>query len=244
MAGDIAAPLRRPWAARWPGRRSAAPAILLLLAVLAAGRATELPDWATSWPAEWIVPLKDWLTAGFAWLAQDLDFGPFTFRELTRSVSWLLSWPLGAAESLLFKGFTRVGLPPLPWLAVVIGAGLLGHALGGWRLASLAAGGTFYLALFNVWADSMRTLSLVVITVPIAAAIGFLLGVLAIGSRRIEIALTAIFDVMQATPHLAYLAPVAVFFGFGPVPALVATAIFAIPPRARCTLLGLQTVGV
>jgi glycine betaine/proline transport system permease protein len=51
-----------------------------------------------------------------------------------------------------------------------------------------------------------------------------------------------LLDVMQSTPHFAYLVPVVVLFGFGQVPALIATAIFAIPPMIRCTILGLRTV--
>jgi glycine betaine/proline transport system permease protein len=47
---------------------------------------------------------------------------------------------------------------------------------------------------------------------------------------------------MQATPHMAYLVPVVVLFGFGQVPALLATVIFAMPPMARCTILGIRTV--
>jgi len=48
--------------------------------------------------------------------------------------------------------------------------------------------------------------------------------------------------VMQATPHMAYLGPVVVLFGFGQVPAMLATLIFALPPMARCTILGIRTV--
>jgi glycine betaine/proline transport system permease protein len=50
------------------------------------------------------------------------------------------------------------------------------------------------------------------------------------------------FDVMQATPHLAYLGPIVVLFGFGQVPAMLATVAFALPPMARCTILGIRTV--
>src|SRR5690606_8641695 len=44
------------------------------------------------------------------------------------------------------------------------------------------------------------------------------------------------------TPHLAYLAPVAVFFGFGMVPAMIASGLFAMPPMARLVILGIRTV--
>ena len=88
----------------------------------------------------------------------------------------------------------------------------------------------------------MQTLALVVVTVPLAAAVGLALGVWAVNSRTAERVLTAIFDVMQATPHMAYLGPVVILFGFGQVPAMLATLFFAMPPMARCTILGLRTV--
>lgn len=212
-------------------------AALLLAVLMVLG-----PAWLWTWPEAWIVPLRDWTTGAFDWLAKDLDFGLFTFREATRAGAWLLDWPLEGAERVLYRGFSDIGLPPLPWVATMAGAALLGHWLGGWRLALLAGGGVFYLAIFGLWTDAMRTLALVIVTVPLAGIVGLLLGLWADASPRVERALGSLFDVMQATPHLAYLAPVAVFFGFGPVPAMIATAIFALPPMARCVILGLRTV--
>ena len=88
----------------------------------------------------------------------------------------------------------------------------------------------------------MQTLAIVVVTVPLAAAIGLAFGIWATRSVRAERVLNAIFDVMQATPHMAYLGPVVVLFGFGQVPAMLATIGFALPPMARCTILGIRTV--
>jgi glycine betaine/proline transport system permease protein len=81
------------------------------------------------------------------------------------------------------------------------------------------------------------------VTVPLAAILGLAdrhLGH-AIAAGR-ESAVTPVFDVMQATPHMAYLGPVVVLFGFGQVPAMLATLGFAMPPMARCTILGIRTV--
>ena len=43
-------------------------------------------------------------------------------------------------------------------------------------------------------------------------------------------------DVMQTMPAFAYLIPLLLLFGFGPVVGLIASAIYAIPPmvRTRC----------
>lgn len=199
------------------------------------------PDFAT-YPTTWIVPLKEWISACFEWLAYDLDFGLFTFRDITRVVSWLLEWPLDLAEHLFHRGFETIGLPPLPWLTVVGLAAIIGHYAGGWRIALVGGLCFFYLALFAVWQPSMQTFALVAVTVPFAVLIGLAVGIAAARNPRIEKVVTPCLDVMQSTPHFAYLVPVVVLFGFGQVPAMIATAIFAIPPMIRCTILGLRTV--
>jgi glycine betaine/proline transport system permease protein len=221
------------------GRRAL---LLAAMVTLVAILLSDLFPWAALWPEEWILPLKGWITAGLSWLANDADLGLFTFKQFTRGIAWLLDQPLELAEALLFQGFRGLEIGPLPWVLVLAGVTLLGHALGGWRLALLCAVAILYVAFFNLWADTMRTLALVLITVPVAAATGLLLGILATRSRRAETVLTALFDLMQAVPHMAYLAPVAVFFGFGPVPAMIASALFALPPMARCVILGIRTV--
>jgi glycine betaine/proline transport system permease protein len=85
-------------------------------------------------------------------------------------------------------------------------------------------------------------LSLVIVAVPFAAALGLAMGIWATRNARVERVLNVVFDVLQATPHMAYLGPVVVLFGFGQVPAMLATIGFAMPPMARCTILGIRTV--
>src|SRR5690606_10278350 len=89
----------------------------------------------------------------------------FTARNLTRGFAAWLSYPLSWSESLFFNGFSD-SVPALPWITVTGLATLLGHWLGGWRTALLAAVAFTYLAVFGVWQPSMQTFSLVVITVP------------------------------------------------------------------------------
>lgn len=212
--------------------------VALLIAVLV----IVYPSWVARWPEAWVLPLTNWVTGGVSWLVNDLSFGLFTFRDITRGVSWLLDLPFDLVEALLFRGSRAIGMGPIPWLALAACLGIVGYRLGGWRLALLSFLGVAYLAIFGVWRDAMRTLALVVVTVPLAALIGIALGVLATRNARAEKVLQACFDIMQATPHMAYLAPTAAFFGFGSVPGMIATAIFALPPMARCTILGIRTV--
>ena len=194
------------------------------------------------WPAEWVVPLREWLTQFFAWLGNEAAIGPLKIRDMTRGLSWLLSWPLYWTEAVLYRGFQALGVPPVPWVVLVAGVGLLGHWAGGLKLGLFSAACTAYLAIFGLWTDAMRTLAIVLVAVPLAAGAGLLLGIWATRSKRAESALTSLFDLMQATPHMAYLAPVVILFGFGQVPAMLATVIFAMPPMARCTILGVRTV--
>ncbi len=130
----------------------------------------------------------------------------------------------------------------VPWIAVVLGFGIFAHWVGGWRLATVVVLCMGYLAVTGLWRESMKTFSLVVVAVPFSAALGLWLGIWVTRSERAAAIITPMFDLMQATPHLAYLVPVVVMFGAGQVPALIATMIFAMPPMARCTILGIQTV--
>src|SRR5690606_28831916 len=47
---------------------------------------------------------------------------------------------------------------------------------------------------------------------------------------------------MQTVPAFAYLLPMLLLFGFGPVVGLIASAIYAIPPMVRNVILGLSSV--
>jgi glycine betaine/proline transport system permease protein len=195
------------------------------------------------WPQEWVIPVKDWVTAYFYWLSHDLDFGLFKFRDITRGFSWLLSWPLYWSEVFLYRGWSGLGtLLPIPWPAALIGVGLIGHCIAGWRLSLFCMACTLYLVVFGLWEDAMRTFSLVAVAVPFSASIGLMLGVASTRNAKAESVLKVIFDFMQATPHMAYLGPIVIFFGFGQVPAMMAMVIFSMPIMARCTILGLRTV--
>lgn len=232
-------------------KRSSLPAVggwtSLVLALAAIVAASLLAKYAIPaldvWPDAWVLPAKKWITDFFAWLGSEASLGLFTVKELTRFLSLVISYPLHWAEVALFRGLPDLGVPPLPWIAIVAGLGIFGHWIAGWRLALLAAGGFLYIALFGLWPDAMQTLSIVVVTVPLAVILGLAIGIWALRSPTAERIITATFDVLQATPHMAYLGPIVVLFGFGQVPAMLATLLFALPPMARCVILGLRTVG-
>lgn len=203
-------------------------------------------DWVARYPSEWVLPLKDWIDSFFEWLVYEarffegtaLEFKP---RDVTRGLSGLLAYPLGFSDSLFFSGFSKQ-VPALPWITVAGLAALLGHWLGGWRSALLGAVSFTYLAWFGVWQPSMQTFALVLVTVPLVFLIGLVAGVLMSKSQRFKSAITPLFDILQSMPPFAYLVPIVVLYGVGDVPAMIATALFAVPPVARCIALGLDSV--
>ena len=204
--------------------------------------------WAVVYPREWAIPLRFWISDFMKWLVNDFDLGLFTFKEFTRSLAWLLDWPLAAADGLLASGFSlgkaadATHIPPLSWLAVTVVVILLGMRAGGWRLAALVGACFGYLVVFGQWDSAMITLSSILVAVPIGVALGVAVGIWAYRSPRAERLLVPILDVMQTVPVFAYLVPVLFLFGFGLVAAMVATIIFAMPPMARCTMLALRQV--
>ena len=208
-----------------------------------------LPAWATSFPRAWQWGLARELSAWMRWLVNDASLGFVTVKELTRGFAGLLDWPLWFATSLLATGFmdgqgstAAQVLPPLPWLAVVALAALAGGFAGGWRLALLAGGCLAYLVAFGQWASAMTTLAAIAVAVPLGAVGGLLLGIAAFRHPALERGLNPLLDLMQTVPTFAYLVPVLFFFGFGPVAALIATIVYAMPPMVRVTVLALRGV--
>ncbi len=181
------------------------------------------------------VAVIDSLPIILANLAKAIRVKPWMEAEAFVGISQI---PAFLLESIM----TKSKLKYIPWVAIVLGFGIFSHWVGGWRLAITVVLCMAYLAVTGLWRESMKTFSLVVVAVPFSALLGLWLGVWVTRSKKAAQIITPVFDLMQATPHLAYLVPVVVMFGAGQVPALIATVIFAMPPMARCTILAIQTV--
>jgi glycine betaine/proline transport system permease protein len=70
--------------------------------------------------------------------------------------------------------------------------------------------------------------------------VGALLGLAAGLSDRMDRLLRPVLDTMQVLPAFAYLLPVVLVFGIGVPAAVLATVVYAAPPKARLTSLGLR----
>jgi glycine betaine/proline transport system permease protein len=220
------------------------PLLLLGLGGLAAllWALPDLAPWAIDYPKSWIIPIATNLTLVMKWLVTNVSF-------VTRGIASILQLPLNLALALLATGI-KIGngleatlIPRLSWLGVIVTLTLIGHYLGGKRIAMIACGCFSYIAVFGQWNSAMLSLASIVICVPFAVGLGLGTGILAFRhpgfDRRV---VRPLLDLMQTVPAFAYLVPVLLLFGFGPVSAMIATIIFAMPPMVRITTLALHQV--
>ncbi|RKF15135.1 ABC transporter permease subunit [Roseovarius spongiae] len=205
--------------------------------------------WIIRFPSGWKLPMESWISDAMKWLLEDATFGLFTFRELTRFVSAVIEAPYDLVRAALADGFMQGQgsyaveiAPPLSWIAVIAIMAILGRVARDWRLAALTGACFLYLAVFGQWDSAMVTLASVMIAVPIGVLGGLLLGIASFRWPWVERALRPLLDLMQTVPVFAYLVPVLFLFGFGPVAALVATVVYAMPPMVRVATVALQSV--
>jgi len=183
-------------------------------------------SWLVTMPANWLVPVSDWINIGMDWFIG-------TFKWLFRAINWLLNWPLIGVQIILQW---------LPWPATIAAFCTIAVVASGWRLAVFTAISLGYMVVTGYWEPSMNTLAVVFISIPLAISIGFFLAIGAYRSARINSLVQPTLDLMQTVPTFAYLIPILLLFGFGPVVGVVASAIYACPPMVRNMILGLQKV--
>lgn len=206
-----------------PGVRAAL--IVLLAGALSLALEPAFP-WVVTWPAEWTLPATQWVGEGAGWLLGWL-------KPAARLFSDLLRYPMGWAD---------LALEATPWPVVIGAVTAIGWYLGGLSMAALGFVGLSFVLASGYWSQSMNTLALVAVSVPLALIAGGAIGILANEFPRLKPPIQAVLDVMQTVPTFAYLTPLLILFGFGPVVGLIASAIYAAPPMARNVILGLERV--
>ncbi len=143
--------------------------------------------------------------------------------------------------NVVFSG-VQFFLTGAPWVVSVCLFALIAWQGGGWRLAALTVALLFYVLISGYWIPAMNTLSLVLVALPLSVLIGFGIGYLGYRSERARRIIMPMLDLMQTIPAFAYLIPILLLFGFGPVVGLIASVVFAVPPMVRNTILGFQRI--
>lgn len=188
-----------------------------------------------------------------AWLipetADDFpDFGRAIINAGNTAVEWLV-----VNASGFFGAISNAILRPLLWLegvlrdappwAILLAIGLLAFAASRRPFFSLflvAIG--WFLGALQLWDQAMQTLAIMIVAVLLAVIVGIPFGVWSARSDRARAVLAPLLDLMQTIPSFVYLIPVAMLFGLGKVPAIIATVIYATPPLIRLTDLGIREV--
>lgn len=186
----------------------------------------EAAPWLIVFPDNWVMPIVAALNGLMAWVVE-------TTGAFFRALSAALDIPMAAVRGLLTW---------LPWSVSAFIIVVIAYAASGWRLAAFTLMAVSYMLIVGLWIESMNSLALVAVSVPLAVMVGFSVGTAGFFYPRAERAIMVTLDALQTIPAFAYLLPILLLFGFGVVVGLIAGILYAFPPMVRNTLLGLRRV--
>ena len=129
-----------------------------------------------------------------------------------------------------------------PWVLILLFTGIVWFLSKKRGIALFTFIGLAFIWNMGLWAPTISTLALIIISTLIAIMVGIPFGILAALSTIAYRIITPILDVMQTMPAFVYLIPAIPFFGLGPVGAIFSTVIFSVPPCIRLTCLGIKQV--
>ncbi|MEV5661288.1 ABC transporter permease [Streptomyces flaveolus] len=205
---------------------------LLTLAVAAAVLVPlAVSQWpGATWPAALTVDVSAPLGSASDWIIDNRDSHPlflYFFGHVSNAVT--------IAVRAVYLALLAVG-----WAGVTAIGALAAWRAAGVKLALGTAAAFLACGLLGMWVPTMQTLALMVVAVLASVAVGALLGLAAGLSDRMDRVLRPVLDTMQVLPAFAYLLPVVLVFGIGVPAAVLATVVYAAPPMARLTALGLR----
>ena len=164
-----------------------------------------------------------------------------SFRGFTRAYGDMIEGFFQPLQQFLIQAERFMIQTPWPIILVMI----LAIAWAASRSIRIVLGTLVTLLLigyFDMWEDTMRTVSMIFVCTLLAIVVGLPIGILMARSDRFQRIVSPILDVMQTMPSFVYLIPVVMLLGIGRVPGLIAVVIYAIPPIIRLTDLGIRLV--
>jgi len=161
---------------------------------------------------------------------------------LTEYADWLFDFIAVVVEGFLDGVNWAFHLLPPPLMIILFVAIAWHTASRGVALFSVIGFTLIY--YMGYWSETMDTLSLVFSAVIFGLLVGIPLGIWASKSDKAWNILRPVLDFMQTLPAFVYLIPAVLLFKLGPVPGVIATLIFSLPPAVRLTNLGIRQVPV
>ncbi len=183
-------------------------------------------------PESWNAGLADPIDRIRRWLITNQN-SHWLYTVFLNPVTDTMDWAIRRLESLL-KWF--------PWYAYPLFTGLGLWWTRGRLAGALGLAGVALIGVIGLWNEAFATLSLMGVAVLVSMAIGIPLGIAAWRSDAVARITRPTLDTMQTMPGFVYLIPFVLLFGFGRVPAMISTVIFALAPVVRLTEVGLRTV--
>ncbi|MEU4652914.1 ABC transporter permease subunit [Streptomyces sp. NPDC023723] len=212
------------------GNRAARKLLLLALAAAVLAPLAHARWSSGSWPAALTVDVSGPLGEVSDWIIDNRDSHPL-FLYFFGHVSNVIVLAVRAG----YLALLAVG-----WAGVTAVGALVAWRVAGLRLALGTAVAFLACGLLGMWVPTMQTLALMAVAVLVSVLVGVLLGLAAGLSDRADRVLRPVLDTMQVLPAFAYLLPVVLVFGIGVPAAVLATVVYAAPPMARLTALGLR----
>lgn len=171
-------------------------------------------------------------------LKKSIDEG---FRMFTRAYGDAIESFFDPLQYFLIQSERFMTNTPWPIILVLVAA-LSWYGSRSIKIVLGALLTLFVIGLFDMWDDTMKTISMIFVCTVIAIVVGIPIGILMARSDRVQSLINPILDVMQTMPSFVYLIPVVMLLGIGKVPGLIAVVIYAIPPMIRLTNLGIRLV--
>nr|CAD6415332.1 ABC transporter permease [Rhizobium sp. Q54] len=130
-----------------------------------------------------------------------------------------------------------------PWPVILLAIALIAWlASRNWRIVTGCIATLLLIGYFDMWEDTMKTISMIFVCTVLSIVIGIPVGIAMSRSDRLQSGINPVLDVMQTMPSFVYLIPVVMLLGIGKVPGLIAVVIYALPPMIRLTNLGIRLV--
>lgn len=169
-------------------------------------------------------------------------------RAVDNGLNWVVAnwgegFEAGARPLLLLLNAIENLLLLTPWWVImVILVGAAWFATRRWPLPVVVLASLFFLGIMDLWRDAMATTALMLAATISAIVISIPVGIWMSRSALTRQIIMPVLDLMQTLPSFVYLIPTVMIFGPGKIPALIATIVYASPPLARLTDLGLRSV--
>jgi glycine betaine/proline transport system permease protein len=171
-------------------------------------------------------------------LKKSVDEG---FRAFTRGYGGSIETLFSPLQSFLIWAERLMTGMPWPLVIAIIGA-IAWLATRSWRIVVGCIVTLLLIGYFDMWEDTMKTVSMIFVCTVLSIAVGLPIGIAMSRSDRMQRVVNPILDVMQTMPSFVYLIPVVMLLGIGRVPGVIAVVIYALPPMIRLTNLGIRMV--